>query len=53
MADLFDRFIGSAGAITGHTADSGDTWGPSGTTMAINGSGSLYSPAPSTPVHDM
>ena len=46
MADLFDRFTGSAGAITSHTADSGDTWGPSGTSGEIDGSGSAYYPAP-------
>ena len=52
MSDLFDRFVGSAGAITGHTADSLDTWGPSGTTLSIDGSGAAYSPAPTTPGYD-
>jgi hypothetical protein len=46
MSDLFDRFVGTAEVITSHTADSGDSWGPSGTTNSINGAGSAYSPAP-------
>jgi hypothetical protein len=48
MSDLFDRFVGSPGVVTGHTADSGQSWGPSGTTFAIDGSGSVYSPNPET-----
>jgi len=43
VADLFDRFIGSAGVLTGHTADSGDTWGPSGNTdYQLSGAGYAY-----------
>jgi len=46
MADLFDRFTGSAGVLTSHTADSGDTWGPSGNTdYQLSGSGAAYGTA--------
>lgn len=45
MADLFDRFTGSASQlVAAHTADSGQAWGPSGVTeLLLSGSGSLYS----------
>jgi hypothetical protein len=45
MADLFDRFAGSAGLLSGHTADSGDTWTVTTGDMALDGAGSLYSTA--------
>ena len=41
MADLFDRFSGSAGALAGHTADSGDTWTDIHSLMTLSGSGSV------------
>ena len=49
MADLFDRFVGSAGVLTGHTADSGDTWGPSGCAIELDGSGAIYCPRADRP----
>jgi hypothetical protein len=42
MADLFDRFSGSSGALAGHTADSGDTWSDPDGYAHINGSGSAW-----------
>lgn len=44
-APLFDRFVGGAGVLTGHSSDSGHSWGPSGSALAISG-GSAYSPPP-------
>ncbi len=51
MADLLDNFDGSSGALTSHTADSGDTWTTpnsafAATTPTIDGSGSVYAAIP-------
>lgn len=51
MADFFDRFVGS-GALSSHTADSGESWGPSATSHAIDGSGSLYQTYPQAGAND-
>ncbi len=43
MADLLDTFTGSAGLLSAHTADSGDTWlGAESAQCHLDGSGSLY-----------
>ena len=39
--DFFDRFAGT-GTLTGHTTDSGDTWGPTGYIGTSIGSGFAY-----------
>jgi hypothetical protein len=41
MADLFDRFVGAAGPLAAHTADSGDAWSDPASIDALSG-GSLY-----------
>jgi hypothetical protein len=53
MTILFDRFAGAPGALSSHTADTMDTWMPSGTTMQLDGTGAAYSPAPTTPAYDI
>src|SRR5262249_32090264 len=40
---LFDRFTGSSGALSAHTADSGHTWSDPAPQFNLNGSGSIYS----------
>jgi hypothetical protein len=43
MADFFDRLMGT-GTIDTHTADTGQSWSPSGTAIALDGSGGLKAP---------
>jgi hypothetical protein len=42
MADLFDKFIGAAGPLSGHTADSLDTWPTAAVNVSLDGFGQLY-----------
>jgi hypothetical protein len=42
MALLLDNFTGSAGALSGHTADTGQNWAGSDATAVLDGSGRLY-----------
>jgi hypothetical protein len=43
MADLFDRFSGSAGPLSNHVADSADTWDADASTWNLTGDGCIAS----------
>jgi hypothetical protein len=48
MPLFLDNFTGSAGAVSGHTADTGSNWTGSDSQAQINGSGRLYCNTSST-----
>jgi hypothetical protein len=43
MGDFFDRFSDSAGPLSSHVADSGDTWDSDASGWSLSGTGSVYS----------